>query len=136
MWFKGQATSTRSLFYRQHTSLLDGLVRMAEEAAPTALGTTVTLGACKSKHIQGLITSPGVLMPTMPWCGGLGPMLGPLGIGVPPISSPIPQLPVDSLPNQIFNSQDLSSFENSGSVYTSCQHFLFFCFSVWGPGCV
>ena len=43
-------------------------------------------------------------------------MLGPLGIGVPPLSSPIPQLPVDSIPNQIFNSQDLSSLENSGSV--------------------
>ena len=75
-------------------------------------------------------------MPTMPWCGGLGPMLGPLGIGVPPLSSPIPQLPVDTIPNQIFNTQDLTSFENSGSVHFIHMTDHSLAFSVWGAGYV
>ena len=44
MSFEGQSTSTRSLFYRQYTNIL---AEIAEEIAPTVVGTGATLGACK-----------------------------------------------------------------------------------------
>ena len=56
--FKGQATPTRTLFYRQYTSFLEELAQdleeIAEEVAPPAVGTGLTLGACKYLSI-GLV---------------------------------------------------------------------------------
>ena len=149
MSFEGQSTSTRSLFYRQYTNIL-------EEIAPTVVGTGATLGVCKfwytmfsiffhtllenyKENCQEFFMYPdpflnfllwGLLMPTMPWCGGLSP----LGIGVPPLSSPIPRLPVDSLPNQIFNTQELALLDNSGCIHSTTLLTEWYHLSVWGAG--